>query len=241
MTGPAQSPGRSDAMSDFISRNRILRQQSLLLLLIAAITGVFIWQTAFGWAAYRDWTTVPARVAESWSALRSGTLSSADLRTFGTLLTSAFLHGNIQHLAFNLIYLWVFAALVSELLGQGRMLAIFFVAAIFGSIGHTVLNPTDTVPMLGASGAVMGFMGAYLGLAIRWRLPDPHVWPMARPIPPAHLAALAVAGVVFDLMATLSRADTGVAYGAHLGGFVAGAFVTSVLIRRLPEKADGSP
>src|SRR5690606_22546705 len=109
-------------------------------------------------------------------------------------------HADGQHVLFNMLFLWIFAALAVELLGHRWMFVIFLFTAVAGSIGHAVSNAGDSIPMLGASGAVMGFEGAYLGLAIRWKLPDPHVWPMARPIPPAQLAAIAVIGVVMDVM-----------------------------------------
>jgi membrane associated rhomboid family serine protease len=88
------------------------------------------------------------------------------------------------------------------------------------------------VPMLGASGALMGFQGAYLGLATRWTLPDPHVWPIARPIPPSRLALLAVIGVGFDYFAIMNQQDTGIAYGAHVGGFTTGLLLAALAAPR---------
>ena len=126
----------------------------------------------------------------------------------------------------------IFAALAAELLGARWMFGIFFFTAFTGSIFHVVLNAGEVVPMLGASGAVMGFEGAYLGLATRWHLPEPHIWPMSRPVPPGQLALIGVAGVAIDYFSLMSHAPGNIAYGAHLGGFVGAWFYLVYLDRR---------
>jgi len=72
----------------------------------------------------------------------------------------------------------------------------------------------------------------YQGLAARWTLPYPQVWPIARPIPPPHLALVAVIGVGFDYFAIMSRQDMGIAYGAHVGGFTAGLLLAAIVAPR---------
>ncbi len=109
------------------------------------------------------------------------------------------------------------------------MFITFVFTAICGGICHVALNPTEQIPMLGASGAVMGFEGLYLGMAVRWRLPDPHVWPIARPVPPSRLVLLAVLGLVMDFAEYLGG-GSGVAYGAHLGGFIAGMVLGASIV-----------
>ena len=75
----------------------------------------------------------------------------------------------------------------------------------------------------------MGFQGAYLGLATRWHLPQPHIWPMSRPVPPGQLALIGAAGVVFDYISLMSHSPENIAYGAHIGGFVGGLVLTALV------------
>lgn len=213
-------------------KTHFLRKQAPLLALILFICAIFFGQIVLGPEWYRSWMVVPAKVTGSWKNLLSGELSADLLAPFLTLLTSALLHGGIEHLLLNMIFLWIFAALIVELLGARWMLIIFLASAIGGSIFHTIVNSNELIPMLGASGAVMGFEGAYLGLAIRWQLPDPHIWPMARPIPPANLATLAVVGIVLDVSGLMSDQSSNVAFGAHIGGFLVGMFLTSFIAPR---------
>jgi len=210
----------------------LLQAQGPLLGLIALIVGVFALQQIRGIEWYLPLMAVPGQLAESWRALLAGELSPGQFQRFGTLLSCAFLHANPEHLVYNLLFLWIFAALAAELLGHRWMLAIFLITALSGSIFHTALNATDFIPMLGASGAVMGFEGAYLSMAVRWRLPDPHIWPMARPVPPGRLALVGVAGVALDYFSLMSQASSNVAYGAHLGGFVGGLLLTAAFAPR---------
>ena len=211
---------------------QLFRDQGPLLGLIAAMFGLFLFQELRGTEWYAPFMTVPASVTASWHDLRAGTATAADFKTFGTLLSYAFFHGDAGHVLFNMLFLWIFAALIAELIGHRWMLGIFVVTAIAGGIFHVVLNPGKAIPMLGASGAVMGFQGAYLGLATRWHLPDPHIWPMARPVPPGQLALIGVAGVVIDYTSLMSHAPGNVAYGAHLGGFVGGLLIAAVAAPR---------
>jgi membrane associated rhomboid family serine protease len=210
------------------STRGLLHAQGPLLALIAVICGIFVLQQIRGLEWYVPYMAVPGQIAESWERLKAGDLSVENLKRFGTLLSCAFLHASPEHVVFNLLFLWIFAALAAELLGHGWMLGIFAFTAVTGSIFHTMLNAEDFIPMLGASGAVMGFEGAYLGMAMRWQLPDPHVWPLARPVPPGQLALVGVAGVVIDYTSLMSQAPSNVAYGAHLGGFVGGLLLTAV-------------
>lgn len=211
---------------------RLIRAQGPLLGLIGLMFLIFFGQAAFGPAWYQGLMAVPGKIGESWQHLLGGQVSAEDCRQFGTLLSHAFLHGDFEHVTFNMLYLWVFGALLVELLGWRWMLLVFGVTAVGAGISHVILNRGEFIPMLGASGALMGFEGAYLGLATRWTLPDPHVWPIARPIPPSHLALLAVIGVSFDYFAIMNQQDTGIAYGAHVGGFTTGLLFAALAAPR---------
>lgn len=207
-----------------------LKAQAALLLLIAAIFLTFLLQTVFGESFYGDYMTVPVEVVNAWNLMRQGDFQDVPWVEFVTLFTAAMLHGNLEHIVGNMIFLWIFAALAAELVGQRWMLFVFVFTAITGSLCHVALNPDHVIPCLGASGAVMGFEGLYLAMAVRWQLPNPHVWPMARPIAPGQLALIGVIGLIFDFLGYTSGA-MGIAYGAHLGGFIGGLFLGSFLVK----------
>ena len=211
---------------------RLFHAQGPLLGLIGVMFLIYFAQAAFGPDWYQGLMAVPGKIVGSWHNLLGGRVAAADWREFGTLLSCAFLHGDMEHVTFNMLYFWIFGALLVELLGWRWTLLIFGVTAGGASISHVIMNREDFVPMLGASGALMGFEGAYLGLAMRWTLPDPHVWPIARPIPPSHHALLAVIGVSFDYFAIMNRQDMGIAYGAHVGGFTTGLLLASLAAPR---------
>lgn len=192
-----------------------------MLALILVICLAHVPQMFYDNEVFMRFEVVPAEVCSSWSALRAGDFKSVSAGEFATLLSYAFLHGDVDHLLGNMLFLWIFAALAAELIGHRWMLAVFAITAISGGIVHVLLNRDDIVPMLGASGAVTGFEGLYLGMAARWHLPHPHVWPMSRPVPPANLAILAGLNYFLDFSGYISG-PSGIAHGAHLGGFIAG-------------------
>jgi membrane associated rhomboid family serine protease len=171
--------------------------------------------------------TIPTQVRAAASALVEGKLSRDNAKALSTLVTSMFLHADVEHILYNMVFLWTFGVLASELLGQWRALATFVACGIGGAIVHTCLNPDSSVPMVGASGAISGLEGLYLGLAVRWQLPNAEVWPLAYPVPPLQLGAFAIVGFVGDLLLSANH-DQHIAYGAHLGGFLAGLAIAAV-------------
>ena len=176
---------------------------------------------------------VPTLVRAAASALVQGRLSLDDMQAFATLVTSIFLHGDVEHILFNMVFLWTFGILTSDLLGQWRALAAFILCGVGGAIVHILLNPSSSAPMIGASGAVCGFEGAYLGLALRWQLPYAEVWPLAHPVPPMQLGGFALVGSVDDML-LMANHDEHIAYGAHLGGFLSGVAIAAIVTTVYP-------
>ena len=196
--------------------------------IIVVATLIFLFKEATGAAWAWRYGTTPVILQHAWASLLAGSWSLAKVGTLSTLGTALFLHGDIEHLLYNMVFLWAFGSLTSEFLGKWWALGLFFVCGACGNIMQTWLNPNSPIPIIGASGAICGFEGIYLGLAMRWRLPWPDVWPLAHPIPPMQLAAFAVLGVLLDAY-SLMNFEQRIAYGAHLGGFFSGLLIAAIL------------
>ena len=164
--------------------------------------------------------------SHAWTGLLAGQWSLTIVGVLSTLLTALFLHGDIEHLLYNMVFLWAFGSLTSGHLGKWWALGLFFVCGACGNMVQTCMNPNSPIPIIGASGAICGFEGIYLGLAMRWQLPWPDVWPLAHPIPPMQLVAFAVIGVLLDAY-SLMNFEQRIAYGAHLGGFLSGVAIAA--------------
>ncbi len=145
------------------------------------------------------------------------------------LITSQFLHADILHLAFNMLFLWVFGNNVEDRLGRLRFLPFYLVCGALAGLAQSLVDPDSAIPLIGASGAISGVLGAYLVLYPRVR-----IWTVVLPFffLPFKLPAWLWLGI-YLLLQILYLGDSatagggGVAYAAHIGGFVAGA----VLIR----------
>lgn len=143
-----------------------------------------------------------------------------------SLIVSLFLHGSIVHLVGNLWILWIFGNNVEEDLGWFGFAAFYASTGIAASIGHIVLHPGDTIPVVGASGAIAGVMGAYLVL-------HPGAWVVSIVPPlfflPFPVPAVAYLAVWFALQFALANQDTNIAWEAHVVGFIAGFVIAAVL------------
>jgi membrane associated rhomboid family serine protease len=150
-----------------------------------------------------------------------------------TLITSLFLHGGFVHLLGNMIYLWVFGGPVEDTLGHARYLLFFIASGVIGSLAHTVLFPHSTVPSIGASGSIAGVLGAFLVLRPRARIvtlfPLVVYWAMAEIraalFLPVWFAMQFLNGFLALAAAQRTQEAIGIAWWAHVGGFLFGAAV----------------
>jgi membrane associated rhomboid family serine protease len=181
----------------------------------------------------QEFGAVPAAIVPAYHELISGQWSLAIARNLSRLITAIFLHGGVEHFGYNMVFLWVFGYLASQALGQWRTLAIFIICGICGNILQVWFNADSPVSIIGASGAISGLAGVYLGLAVQWRLPYAEVWPLAHPVPPMQVAAFAILGFIGD-MVLLARHDQQIAYGAHLGGLLTGVIIAAVITTIYP-------
>jgi membrane associated rhomboid family serine protease len=153
-----------------------------------------------------------------------------------TIFTAMFMHGGLAHLAGNMLYLYVFGDNVEDEMGQMKFLGFYLLCGIVATYAQIYANPMSQIPNLGASGAISGVLGAYLVLHPRNRI---RVWFLFFVI---NLPAFLVLGLyiimqVFSLSNSHADVETGgVAYMAHVGGFVAGVIL--VFIFRNPRQKE---
>ncbi len=161
-----------------------------------------------------------------------------------TMVTSLFLHGGFVHLIGNVIYLWVFGGAVEDALGHVRYFIFFIVCGVIGSLTHAMFFPHSTVPSIGASGSIAGILGAFLVLRPRARivtlLPLVVYWAMveirAVVFLPVWFAMQFFNGFLSIAAAHRTQEVAGIAWWAHVGGFLFGAAVGAIARRRSPER-----
>ena len=156
-----------------------------------------------------------------------------------TIFTSMFMHGGLFHIGGNMLYLWIFGNKVEDTLGHGRYLLFYLLSGVAAALAQTAIGPSSMVPMVGASGAVSGVLGAYLLL-----FPHAHVTTLIilgfffRLV---HIPAMFVLGfwIVLQVLNGLGSfgSSGGVAFFAHIGGFLAGMGLLYVLKPRARSRA----
>ena len=158
-----------------------------------------------------------------------------------TLVTSLFLHGGFVHLFGNMIYLWVFGGAVEDAIGHVRYVAFFIVCGAIGSLTHAMLFTHSAIPSIGASGSIAGVLGAFLVLRPKARivtlLPLIVYWAMveihAVIFLPVWFAMQFFNGFLSIAAAQHTQEAAGVAWWAHVGGFIFGALVGLIARRRV--------
>lgn len=157
-----------------------------------------------------------------------------------TMITFMFLHGGFWHLAGNMLYLWIFGNNIEDAMGHGRFLAFYLLCGVAAVFAQVLPNPGSIIPMVGASGAISGVLGAYmllfprarvllglpLGLVILQLGRFPAIWVLA-----AWFLMQLVMGAL-TAARTVGETQGGIAFGAHIGGFIAGLLLVAVFKKR---------
>ncbi|MYC68428.1 MAG: rhomboid family intramembrane serine protease [Acidobacteriia bacterium] len=154
------------------------------------------------------------------------------------LVTSMFLHGGFMHLLGNMWFLWIFGDNVEDELGHAKFLLFYLACGVLATLAHFAAEPSSTVPLVGASGAIAGVMGAYLMRFPRSRvivlLPLIVIWTTVQL--PAFVMLLYWFAIQV-LNGTAASSGAGVAWWAHVGGFVIGAGLALYLTRGRPKRS----
>lgn len=199
----------------------VLKLPAAVIVLIAMNLAVFFYQAS-----------LPGRLTSAF-VMRYAIVP--DRLEYADILTSMFLHGGWAHILGNMWFLWVFGRNVEEALGTPRFALFYLLCGAAGALGQIAANPYSTVPMIGASGAISGVMGAYLVLFPRSRIVTLvfFIFISFAEVPAWYLLiywlVVQLAGGIGSVAEEATRG--GVAWFAHVGGFAAGALLVKLLYR----------
>lgn len=148
-----------------------------------------------------------------------------------TLVTSMFLHGGWMHLLGNMLYLWIFGNNIEDVMGHAKYVVFYVLCGVLAALSHALTDPGSQIPMVGASGAISAVLGAYLLL-----FPRAHVLVLLPGVGMTRVAAGIVLGMWFvtQLVSggmSVGATGGGVAFFAHVGGFVAGMALVGLFKR----------
>jgi membrane associated rhomboid family serine protease len=190
---------------------RTRRFATVTLLIVLANVYVFLRELVEGNAFVRRWAVIPIHIEHG--------------RNLVTLVTGTFLHAGWLHIAGNMVFLWAFGPVIEDAMGRGRYLVFYLVGGVVAMLAQVTGSPASHVPCLGASGAIAAVMGAFIVLFPRDRIRS-LVWILIF-IRITYIPAALLIGVWFliqllDVGMVATVQSGGVAYLAHVGGFLFG-------------------
>ena len=193
---------------------RPTRMPAVTASLIAVNALVFLLELLRGETFVTSWSLVPADIVAG--------------RHLFTILSSMFMHGSFSHIIGNMVFLWAFGPEIEDLMGRGRYLVFYLLGGLAATFAQVAVDPTSTVPNLGASGAIAAVMGGFLVTYPRDKIRSLLVIFVF--IRTAYIPAALLVGVWFLMqlvnlgaVAQNPQPSGGVAYAAHVGGFIFGA------------------
>ena len=188
---------------------------------------VFFMELTGGDAFVRQWSVIPADIVAG--------------KHWVTILTAMFMHAGWLHILGNMVFLWVFGPEVEDAMGRIQYLLFYLLSGLAASLAQIAASPHSTVPNLGASGAIAGVMGAFLITYPRDKIRTLILFGFfvrITVLPAALLIGIWFVIQLFSQVGSVAAAQTGgVAYMAHVGGFVFGAATARIFegFRRIPE------
>lgn len=200
-------------------------------LLIVVNVAVFLIELAQGARIegfFQTWAVIPAEYSA-----REDLPPTQPFPFWATMFTSMFMHGGWLHLFGNMLYLWIFGDNVEDAMGRGRYLVFYLACGIAAALAQIAIDPDSTIPSVGASGAISGVLGAYLVMFPGRRV----AVLLIRTV--TYMPAIVVIGfwILLQFISGIGQlAQTeqtgGVAYAAHVGGFVAGLVLVWLFRKR---------
>ncbi len=214
---------------------RVIPYQAVTVTIIALCVGVFVWQSLLPEQAAKavvlSYGVIPVVLFDLVQLPPHLARLPAEL----TVITSMFLHADWLHLGGNMLYLWVFGDNIEDSMGHVRFVAFYLLCGTAAVLAHGLLEPYSPTPLIGASGAVSGVLGAYLMLHPKVRVIVLVLFKIPLPLP---LPAYIVLGVWILLQIVNAHVGGGIAEGggtawwAHIGGFVTGALLVIPMRRK---------
>lgn len=205
------------------------------ILLILINTGVFIYEMSLGMEGGRVFINQMGLIPSELLHGRHIFVKSS-LPVYVNIVTSIFLHASLMHLLGNMLYLWIFGNNIEDYLGHTKFLLFYFACGILATIAHTLVNINSNIPVVGASGAISGILGAYLLLYPRAKILV--VLPIFIFLQFFKVPAMVVIGfwIVFQFLNGITSlgvgAPQGIAWFAHIGGFIAGVVLIKTMKKR---------
>ncbi|SVD74699.1 uncharacterized protein METZ01_LOCUS427553, partial [marine metagenome] len=185
----------------------------ITIVFIVSNTIIFLSQTSLPMGnatAFENFGLIPAHLLES------------PVRAYPTIYSSMFLHSGVGHLAGNMLYLWIFGNNIEDVLGKFRFIIFYLVCGTLASMGHILTDLQSEIPMVGASGAISGILGAYLVLFPFARIKTLVFLGFFITIVRIPSIVLLVLWILIQVFSGIVTGDGGVAWFAHIGGFLAG-------------------
>ena len=185
----------------------------ITMLIIAANVLVFLLELGGGEVFINNWSVVPADIVAGHNLIN--------------ILTAMFMHGSVEHIVGNMLFFWVFGPQIEDVMGAGRYLTFYLLGGLAATCAQVIVDPTSTVPNLGASGAIAAVMGAFLITYPRDKIRT--ILLLGWFVRVTYIPAFIMVGIwfltqLFSEVGALAQVQTGgVAYMAHIGGFIFGA------------------
>ena len=200
---------------------RTRRFAVVTLLIILANAYVFLRELVGGDAFVDRWAVIPAEISSGHGLI--------------TIITAMFMHAGWLHIIGNMVFLWAFGPEIEDAMGRMRYLAFYLLGGVVAMVAQVAGSPSSTVPCLGASGAIAAVMGAFIVLYPRDRIRT-LVWFLIF-IRISYIPAVLLIGVWFviqllDVGSVANVQTGGVAYLAHVGGFLFGVLTARLWVRR---------
>ena len=208
--------------------NPALGKPLIVVITIAACVMIWFWQAGLG---YQESNEIILSFGLTPAAFLGNMEQVGPLIPFFTLFTSMFLHGGFMHLAGNMLYLWIFGDNIEGALGHIRFIIFYLICGLVAAFAQIISAPDSTIPMIGASGAVSGVLGAYIIFYPQARIRTfvfLGIFITFLRLPAILLLGVWILGQIIS--ASISNPGSpGVAWFAHLGGFFAGMILGPIL------------